>query len=69
MNERYPNWMFAGVAIAAYEFSGFLARWTGASGIRWVGYGVVAACAAILGVRYLRTFWSSRKRRRGPKDR
>ncbi|MDI9260916.1 hypothetical protein [Alicyclobacillus sendaiensis] len=68
MNERYPNWMFAGVAIAAYELAGFLARWTGVSNIRWVGYGVVAACAAILGIRYLRSMWTSRKRRRGPKD-
>ncbi|SIS64687.1 MULTISPECIES: hypothetical protein [Alicyclobacillus] len=69
MNERYPNWMFAGVAIAAYEFSGFLARLTHASGIRWVGYGVVAACAAILAVRYLRAFWLRRKRRETRKER
>lgn len=68
MNERYPNWMFAGIAIAAYEFSGFLARWTGASGIRWAGYGVVAACAATLGVRYLHRLWARRGKRRPPKD-
>lgn len=67
MNYGYPDWMFAAIAIAAWELCEYLARSWHVPHARWAAYGVIAICALVLLVRYIIRF-VRRSRHHEPPD-
>ncbi|KRW92042.1 hypothetical protein [Alicyclobacillus hesperidum] len=53
MNYGFPDWMFAAIAIAAYELAAWLHQRLGVPWIMWVGYGVVALCVLVVAIRWV----------------
>ncbi|MCF8563492.1 hypothetical protein LLE49_01880 [Alicyclobacillus tolerans] len=51
-----PDWMFAAFAIGGWELFDWLAQRLHQQAFHWIGGGIVALCALILGLRYVVRF-------------
>ena len=56
MNYGFPDWMFAAIAIAAWEFTEYLYRQWHVPYARFAGYVVIGVCALALVIRYIVRF-------------
>lgn len=61
MNYGFPDWMFAAIAIAAWELSEYLARRFHLAHVRLGAYIVIAICVVWVGIRYIARFIERRK--------
>lgn len=53
MSYGFPDWMFAAIAIAAYEVAAWLKHRFHMDWAMWAAYGVIAICAIVLIIRYI----------------
>lgn len=66
MNYGFPDWMFAAIAIAAYELAQWVKHKFAWDFAMYIAYGVIAVCAIILVIRYIIRFF--RRRRQGEQE-
>ncbi|MFB5191055.1 hypothetical protein [Alicyclobacillus fastidiosus] len=53
MSYGFPDWMFAAIAIAAYEIAAWFKHRFHLDWAMWAAYGVIAICAIVLIIRYI----------------
>ncbi|MCY0888843.1 MAG: hypothetical protein OWQ59_10345 [Alicyclobacillaceae bacterium] len=51
MNYGFPNWMFAAIAIAAYEAGTYIESTLHVPHVQMISYVIIAVCLLIMGVR------------------
>lgn len=66
MNYGYPDWMFAAIAIAAWELSAYLHDTWHLTWIRPIAYGVIGICILVLGIRHIVRFMKKSKQQDEP---
>jgi hypothetical protein len=53
MDYGFPDWMFAAIAIAAWEIAAYVAHRFHVPYASYFGYGVIGVCALIIIIRYI----------------
>ncbi|GEO25877.1 hypothetical protein AAC03nite_16620 [Alicyclobacillus acidoterrestris] len=53
MNYGFPDWMFAAVAIAAYEIAAWIKHRFHLEWAMWIAYAIIVICAIVLLIRYV----------------
>ncbi|WAH38913.1 hypothetical protein [Alicyclobacillus dauci] len=66
MNYGFPDWMFAAIAIAAYELAAWVKHRFDVPQVMLIAYAIIIICAIILGIRYI--IRGVRRRRNSDQD-
>lgn len=53
MSYGFPDWMFAAIAIAAYELATWVKHRFQFPWAIWIAYGIIVVCAVVLLIRYI----------------
>lgn len=53
MSYGFPDWMFAAVAITAYELAVWARHRFDYPWVMWVAYFIIASCAVVVLIRYI----------------
>jgi TRAP-type C4-dicarboxylate transport system permease small subunit len=61
MGYGFPDWMFAAIAIAAYEIAAWVRHRFDLPWAMWVAYGIILICVVIVGIRYVLRMVQRRK--------
>lgn len=53
MSYGFPDWMFAAIAIAAYEIAAWIKHRFNMPEAMWIAYGIIVICVIVILIRYI----------------